>query len=146
MEFIPLEGVLNVQRTNIDVLRSHDMNIHTYSCGRVMALGSARTAVSRTSSSCLWPRAAAACSSGLHASTQSWRNVRTAEIRQQCGPVSSLPRHKVSAGAARGWGSSSSGVRRHSSSGGVDFSSLMAGPGTALHNDIMESAARKQTG
>lgn len=38
--------------------------------------------------------------------------------------------------------------RRQLSSGGgdVDYSSLMAGPGTALHDDIMESAARKQTG
>lgn len=33
-----------------------------------------------------------------------------------------------------------------SSSGTVDYSTLMAGPGTPLHNDIMESAARKQTG
>lgn len=42
----------------------------------------------------------------------------------------------------------SSGSRRQLSTGdeGVDYSSLMAGPGTALHNDIMESAARKQTG
>lgn len=40
-------------------------------------------------------------------------------------------------------------VRRQLSSGAggaVDYSSLMAGPGTVLHNDIMESAARKQTG
>lgn len=37
-------------------------------------------------------------------------------------------------------------MNRNHSSGGLDYGSLMAAPGTALHNDIMESAARRQTG
>lgn len=37
-------------------------------------------------------------------------------------------------------------VKRYHASGSLDYGSLMAAPGTALHNDIMESAARRQTG
>lgn len=42
--------------------------------------------------------------------------------------------------------SSANWVRHQSSSGSVDYSTLMAGPGTPLHNDIMLSASRNQTG
>lgn len=42
--------------------------------------------------------------------------------------------------------SSGSFMKRNHSSGSLDYGSLMAAPGTALHNDIMESAARRQTG
>lgn len=47
------------------------------------------------------------------------------------------------------WGGSASWVRYQSSGGkggDLDFESLMAAPGTPLHDDIMESASRKQTG
>lgn len=37
-------------------------------------------------------------------------------------------------------------VRHQSSSVSVDYSTLVAGPGTPLHNDIMQSASRNQTG
>lgn len=107
-----------------------------------MALGSsARTALSRAAVSCLRTRAssATACSvaTRLRCSGSSAINLLT-------GPVSGAD--DVSACASNA--AASGGSRRKLSTGGdgVDYSSLMAGPGTALHNDIMESAARKQTG
>lgn len=103
-----------------------------------MALGNnARTTLSRAAASCLGSRVAPATACSVRCGGAA-RNLHTA-------PVSGVP---IAGGVRRGSAAIHDGSRRQLSAegGGVDYSSLMAGPGTALHNSIMESAARKQTG
>lgn len=56
--------------------------------------------------------------------------------------VSSSPRGNIWAAVRE----SCANRARHLSGGIGDYSTILAAPGTLLHNDIMESASRKQTG
>lgn len=111
-----------------------------------MALAcSGRATVSRAAASLLGTRASSATACSVAPRLRSGRNTSSPG-------VTPLTRKGSDAGTtANAWASNVATCnvsRRHLSSGGgdVDYSSLMAGPGTALHDDIMESAARKQTG
>ncbi|CAB1102010.1 unnamed protein product [Ectocarpus sp. CCAP 1310/34] len=112
-----------------------------------MALACSRRAtLSRAAASLLGTREASATACSVAPRLRSGRSTSTPG-------VTPLTRKGSDAGttANAAWVSSFATYnvsRRHLSSGGgdVDYSSLMAGPGTALHDDIMESAARKQTG
>lgn len=69
-----------------------------------------------------WLSAELPCGSGI-CSSRTVSSARTGYVRLPC----------------RGW-------LRHLSSDTVGYSGLLAAPGTPLHDDIMESASRKQTG
>ncbi|CBJ48308.1 pyruvate dehydrogenase kinase [Ectocarpus siliculosus] len=104
-----------------------------------------RATLSRAAASLLGTRAASATACSVAPRLRSGRSTSSPG-------VTPLTRKGSDAGTANAaWVSNVATCnvsrRQLSSRGGdVDYSSLMAGPGTALHDDIMESAARKQTG
>lgn len=111
-----------------------------------------RTALSRAVASCLGTRAVSA--TACHVAPPLLRHSSSNGMMKTLNPSVSVSTTSTARDAARaGRGNNSSApcgvLRRQVSSGRggvVDFSSLMAAPGTILHNNIMESAARKQTG
>ncbi|CAM9376401.1 unnamed protein product [Scytosiphon promiscuus] len=105
-----------------------------------MALSRSRHAtLSRAAVSCLSPRVAP---TAAHIVTP---QIRCINGRAGVNPLLARP---TSSYDRADYAATRTVLRRQLSSGAgnVDFSSLIAGPGTILHNDIMESAARKQIG
>ncbi|CAM9392401.1 unnamed protein product [Hapterophycus canaliculatus] len=104
--------------------------------------GSGRTTLSRAAASCLSKRA---IPSAAYSVTPP---IRRCSVRAGMNPLS-RPTSASDTPASRADNAATcTSLRRQFSSGAgsVDYSSLIAGPGTILHNDIMESAARKQIG